>query len=120
MFHVYLPRGAETLLQEKPSPSAESRGTGTVLVVDDEALVLSVAERILSRSGYSVLTARDGREGLERARQHKGAIDLAILDVQMPYLDGLQLRGAAPRGGSGGEGAAFERLQRNGRRSGGV
>jgi CheY-like chemotaxis protein len=91
VFHVYLPRGSEALLEQRASAPADFRGTGTVLVVDDEELVLSVAQRILARSGYTVLTAKDGLEGLELARQHAGAIDLAILDVQMPQLDGLRL-----------------------------
>jgi DNA-binding response OmpR family regulator len=56
--------------------------------VDDEPLVRNLGEKILSRYGYQVLTAEDGRVALDVYRQHRRAIDLVILDLTMPHLSG--------------------------------
>jgi len=63
-------------------------GSGTVLLVDDEETVLSIGKRMLERLGYDVLIAFDGLEALEIFRKHSDAIDLVILDLTMPHLDG--------------------------------
>jgi two-component system cell cycle sensor histidine kinase/response regulator CckA len=69
-----------------PSPGGE-----TILVVEDEDLVLDVASRILTRHGYRVLGARGGAEALELIGQHEGAIHLLLTDVVMPGLTGKQV-----------------------------
>ena len=63
---------------------------GTILVGDDEAPVLRVLQRILKRSGYSVLSATDGQEAVDAFKAHDGTIDLVILDVTMPRLSGVE------------------------------
>ena len=61
----------------------------TILVVDDEAIVLDVVERYLRRDGYTVRVARDGLSALALARgEHP---DLIILDVMLPGIDGLEV-----------------------------
>jgi len=61
----------------------------TILVVDDEAIVLDVVERYLRRDGYTVRVARDGPSALALARgEHP---DLIILDVMLPGIDGLEV-----------------------------
>lgn len=60
-----------------------------ILVCDDEAHILHVVATKLKNNGYQVVTAADGEEGLELARQHKP--DLVITDYQMPFLSGLEL-----------------------------
>ncbi|MDP9068674.1 MAG: PAS domain S-box protein [Actinomycetota bacterium] len=91
-FKVYLP-AEETLAA--PAPSAARRrshgGTGTVLVAEDDPLVLGVASRILSRRGFEVLHAATGKEALDRCRQHDGVIDLLLTDVVMPLMSGREL-----------------------------
>ncbi len=68
--------------------------TTTVLVVDDEEPVRLVAKAILGKSGFTVLTATDGREGLEAFRAQRDAIDLVLLDMNMPHMSGEEvLRG---------------------------
>src|SRR3546814_1227723 len=62
-------------------------GTGTILLVEDEDMVRAVAERALTRAGYSVVTASQGKEGLERFAQME-KVDLIISDVMMPTMDG--------------------------------
>jgi len=62
-----------------------------VLVVDDDAGIVNVLKHILSREGYAVCTAADGKEGLAAARQEKP--DLIILDIMMPEIDGITATG---------------------------
>ena len=64
------------------------RGSGVVLVVDDEATVLRTAVRMLESFGFSVLTAANGREGVERFRAAADEIRAVLLDLTMPHLDG--------------------------------
>ena len=75
-------------------------GTETILVVEDEPLVMSVACQSLRMSGYTVLKARSSRLALEVASRHEGHIDLLLTDVIMPHGSGpelaAQLREARP------------------------
>lgn len=64
------------------------RGEGTVLLVDDEEMVLAVGKRLLEASGFSVFTARDGREALDVFKKHGEGIVLVLLDLTMPHMDG--------------------------------
>jgi len=66
------------------------RGSGTVLLVDDEETVLSVGKRMLEHLGFSVLTAADGLQGLEIFRERHAEIVCVLLDLSMPHLDGEQ------------------------------
>jgi DNA-binding NtrC family response regulator len=71
---------------------ASTPGHGeTLLVVEDEAALRDVAGRILSRAGYRVLAADGGRQALELAALHEGAIDLLVSDVVMPGMLGKEL-----------------------------
>ena len=63
-------------------------GTATILLVEDEAMVRTVAERALARHGYKVLTANNGEEALERLEQAGEQVALLISDVVMPLMDG--------------------------------
>jgi PAS domain S-box-containing protein len=74
----------------KPVESFE-RGTGTVLIVDDEPLVRRAVRGILERGGYKVLESVDGIEGLETFTQERDNIDLVLLDQSMPGLSGDQV-----------------------------
>ncbi len=59
-----------------------------ILIVDDEAVIRDLSKELLGSHGYEVLTAADGKEGLELARTLKP--DLIILDVNMPRMSGFQ------------------------------
>jgi twitching motility two-component system response regulator PilH len=59
-----------------------------VLIADDSPLVLRLIEKMLAGAGYSVLTARDGLEAIEKAMVE--GVDLVILDVMMPRMNGYQ------------------------------
>jgi len=64
------------------------RGSGTVLIADDEEVVCAVARQMLERLGFSVLTAPDGREAMKVLREHADEIVCVLLDLTMPHLDG--------------------------------
>jgi PAS domain S-box-containing protein len=73
---------------EARAAEVAARGEGTVLVVDDEETVRATTRRLLERGGYRVLTATDGRDALRVFREHQDAIDVVLLDMTMPHLDG--------------------------------
>ena len=59
-------------------------------MIDDEEMVLDVGAQLLSRLGYSVLTASSGSEAIDLYEQHKDQVQLIILDLCMPDMDGKQ------------------------------
>jgi CheY-like chemotaxis protein len=71
-------------------PTAEPMLTGTVLVVDDEAPVRLMIERVLKGMGLRVLTAADGEEAVTCFQAHAHEITFVILDLTMPKLDGVK------------------------------
>ena len=66
----------------------------TVLLVDDERLVLRSLEKTLLRAGYDVITASDCKSGSATFAQNATQIDIAVLDLNMPSFDGLPKSGA--------------------------
>ena len=77
-------------VQPNVGRSEEWSGSGTVLVVDDEETVRAVARRMLEMTGFNVLTACDGAEGVEVFRDHADEIDVVLLDMTMPRLSGSE------------------------------
>ncbi|MGD2206562.1 MAG: GAF domain-containing protein, partial [Anaerolineae bacterium] len=92
-FRIYLPRAEmEEVRTQRPSASARlTRGTETVLVVEDEDAVRELTVRILKRRGYDVLVATNGAEALRISEQYDGCIDLLLTDVVMPQMSGPEL-----------------------------
>jgi len=87
-FKVYLPASAKPV-QQAVKPSAPiSKAIGTVLLVDDEEVVLDVSEKVLKVLGYKVLVARGGAEAIEIFKKHRDSIDLVLLDIIMPQMGG--------------------------------
>ncbi len=88
---VLFPAVDEPTQKIKPSDQCEEdtwRGSGTILLVDDEESILAVGKRYLEKKGFNVLIAQDGRVGLELFRKHAEEIVCVILDLTMPHLDG--------------------------------
>ena len=92
VFTIYLP--VHTAPQPAKAAPVKSRdkptdlwGTGTILLVEDEDMVRAVAERALSRQGYTVLTAENGEVALDLLARNERP-DLLISDVVMPVMDG--------------------------------
>ncbi len=89
---ILLP-GVAAAVTEPDPPRQISRDTAgeTVLVVEDEELVLDVASRILTNNGYHVLRARSGADALKAIAGHAGPIDLLLTDVVMPGATGKEV-----------------------------
>ena len=91
-FTITLPVTSEspTALAEPPSYERKPRGE-TVLVVEDEPALREVTKRIFARNGYQVITAGNGPEALEVARDYPGEIHLLVTDVVMPHMLGKEV-----------------------------
>jgi two-component system, cell cycle sensor histidine kinase and response regulator CckA len=77
---------------EKPSSTKQgSNCRGTVLVAENEQFVLRLLEQVLSKRGFQVLLAADGQEAIETYCRHKTEIDVVLLDVGLPKVDGLNV-----------------------------
>ena len=94
-FKIYLPRVDGRLEKSATSQAAAEspRGTGTILLAEDEQDVREVAREFLESGGYSVLEARDANEALSLVDEHPGKIDLLITDMVMPGMTGQELAG---------------------------
>jgi two-component system cell cycle sensor histidine kinase/response regulator CckA len=92
-FKVYFPRCEERApaVAVRSSRAPRLRGNETILLVEDEELVLTFAARALRRQGYDVLEAKNGGEALLIAERHAGRIHLLLTDVVMPKMGGHEL-----------------------------
>jgi len=87
-FQVLLPASGRVALKEgREAGPGDLRGTGTILVADDEAFVRRTAKSALERQGYQVLLAENGREAMDLLRGNP-LVDLVLLDLTMPLLGG--------------------------------
>ena len=91
-FSITLPVTAETPAPRLAPATYHRAPTGeTVLVVEDEAALRAVTERIFTRNGYRVMTAASGPEALRVARDHPAEIHLLVTDVVMPQMLGKEV-----------------------------
>ena len=87
-FKIYLPASEKKVEKPVETEKEIAKGSGTVLLVDDEAVILEVGGQLLTRLGYTVQTARSGRTALDLVRETKEPFDLIILDMIMPDMGG--------------------------------
>ena len=87
-FNIYLPAMQAEEAQEEAPAEESLHGSGTVLLVDDETVIVDVGRRMIESLGYEVLPARNGEEALRIFKHHHSRIDLVVLDMVMPYLNG--------------------------------
>lgn len=85
---IFLPAVEEGSGSAKENGVEFSAGTGTVLLVEDEDLVLDATKRILVKLGYKVLEAKSGVNAIDLARNYQADIHLVILDIQLPDMHG--------------------------------
>ncbi len=94
-FKVYLPVAhrvkTSVAAEELSVESSAEKGTGTVLLVEDDRQVRELIETMLHRQGYEVLSAVNGEEALRILESHRGRIDLLLTDVIMPGMNGKEL-----------------------------
>lgn len=102
-FKVYfplfaVPDAAETRSATGSAPSA--KGSGTILLVDDEEALRTIGSALLESMGFSAMTAANGREALDIYRERGSGIDLILMDLIMPEMGGIEtyheLRKVAP------------------------
>jgi two-component system cell cycle sensor histidine kinase/response regulator CckA len=87
-FDIYLPAAGESILKNKESNIEAVKGQGTLLLVDDEDVILEVAQEYLNLLGYNVLLAKGGKAAIDIYQQKKDEIDMVLLDMVMPDLSG--------------------------------
>ncbi len=88
-FSIYLPALRETeVRQGEELPERPLEGPETILVVDDEEMIVDVAEKMLKALGYEVFVASSGKQALELYKKNKEKIHLIILDMIMPEMGG--------------------------------
>jgi len=90
-FRIYLPASRRAVAREKAAPQPRVVGNGTILVVDDEEMVLEVSCALFEKLGFSVLRADSGQQAVEVFKVHADAVDLVILDMIMPQMSGGQV-----------------------------
>ena len=95
-FYLYFPLSQTDVELDKSDQASESEikgGTETVLVVEDEEMLLGLIKEILESNGYTVLTASDGLEGVNVYSAHKDKISLILTDMGLPKLSGYDMFG---------------------------
>lgn len=95
-FTIFLPLATAGELPVSPPRAVTTapRGSETVLLVEDEDMVRAVAQRILEKRGYRVLSAPHAEEALAMERGFDGRIDLLLTDIMMPGINGVELAAA--------------------------
>jgi PAS domain S-box-containing protein len=87
-FSIYLPASKKKVRQVAKTEERLVKGTGTVLLVDDEEVILEVGRELLEALGYRVLLAQDGKEAVKVYGKNQDKIDIVVLDVVMPGMGG--------------------------------
>ncbi|HOO57259.1 MAG TPA: PAS domain S-box protein [bacterium] len=88
-FNLFLPASKRTVEEKTMTKSPEGRnGSETILIIDDELSVLKLADRILARAGYKTIATGNGVEAVEIFLKRHDEIDLVVLDMIMPVMDG--------------------------------
>jgi CheY-like chemotaxis protein len=88
IFTIYLPASEKQIIKEEPATGTIDRGTETILVVDDEKIVLEANRELLKSMGYRVYTVGSGQEAIALFTEKRNEIDLVILDMIMPEISG--------------------------------
>jgi len=91
-FRVLFPPSRKPAVEKLKHPDPENHwhGKGLALIVDDEATVRSVAKAMLEKMGFDVITAENGKAGVELFRQRQDDITFVLMDMTMPDLNGAQ------------------------------
>jgi len=90
VFSVYLPWSEKTAVADEEVEVFSQQGSETILLVDDETMILEVGQAMLQQLGYQVLTAQGGQAAVAVMEHQAATVDLVILDLIMPGMDGGQ------------------------------
>ena len=88
---IYLPAIEIEVEKPKKTKAEATAGTGTILMIEDEDVVIEVTQEMLEMLGYRVMVAKTGKDAIHIAETFDGQIDLALLDIKLPDIDGRNL-----------------------------
>jgi PAS domain S-box-containing protein len=89
VFTIYLPASQkEVSIEKEAAPAAIIKGSGTILLIDDEKMILDVGIELLEELGYTVQSAMSGQEAIDVFQKDRDKIDLVIMDMIMPGMGG--------------------------------
>ena len=88
---IYLPAIEIEVEKPKEAKADVSTGSGTILMIEDEDVVIEVTQAMLEMLGYRVMVAKTGKDAVHIAETFDGQIDLALLDIKLPDIDGGNL-----------------------------
>ena len=91
VFSIYIPASEESIQKDPIVCGPIEEGDETILLVDDEEMIIDVGIQLLEKLGYTVLEARGGREAIQTYQENKDNIDMIILDMIMPDLGGSEV-----------------------------
>jgi PAS domain S-box-containing protein len=87
-FNIYLPVSDQEVYRDVPTGTRLDKGSETVLLVDDEEIIIEVGQAMLEKLGYRVVAAKGGEQAVDTVTKKGDGIDLVILDLVMPGIDG--------------------------------
>jgi PAS domain S-box-containing protein len=90
-FSIFLPASAKQVPTIAESAPEIIKGSGTILMVDDEEMVLDVGAQVLKKLGYTVLESNNGRNAVELYKKLQDKINLVVLDIVMPDMGGAEV-----------------------------
>ena len=88
---IYLPSIEIEIEKPKEAKSDVSTGSGTILMIEDEDVVVEITQAMLEMLGYRVMVAKTGKDAIHIAETFDGQIDLALLDIKLPDINGKNL-----------------------------
>ena len=88
---IYLPAIEIEVTKSKKAEVEATAETGTILMIEDEDVVIEVTQAMLEMLGYRVMVAKTGKDAIHIAETFDGQIDLALLDIKLPDIDGRNL-----------------------------
>ena len=88
---IYLPAIEIEVTKSKKAKAEATAETGTILMIEDEDVVIEVTQAMLEMLGYRVMVAKTGKDAIHIAETFDGQIDLALLDIKLPDIDGRNL-----------------------------
>jgi PAS domain S-box-containing protein len=88
VFDIYLPASEGEVIKKKAKEQQVLKGSETVLLVDDEDIIIDVGKELLAILGYTALIARNGTDAIKICQENQDHIDMVILDMIMPEMDG--------------------------------
>jgi len=89
-FTIYLPASKKEAAAEEDILAAVTKGTGTILLIDDEQMILDVGRELLEELGYTVLPVLGGRDAVDAFEKKQDKVDLVIMDMIMPEMSGSE------------------------------